>query len=233
MEKKMLKKLYLSSAILTSLLTLSPQKTLANDIDCTILLCMAGGFPPHPVCIDAYKEMIRRITPWPVLPPFGICTIAGFNIDLGVSTGIYKDLDLSSLDLPWLDALAIDFAEIIVVENDDEGRVSTTLTVRRCPVTGKYKEINASGSNCPISTNIVTLGGSEGECISESHKGECNQMGNWKTPMNRINEKWYSNPENGGKPPVLVTNPYGVSRSIRVRYSDQKDQLNWTDWINY
>ena len=41
----------------------------AYPIDCAILLCMAGGFPPEPECIAAKAEVTRRITPWPVEPP--------------------------------------------------------------------------------------------------------------------------------------------------------------------
>lgn len=41
----------------------------AYQIDCAILLCMAGGFPPSAPCVAARAEMIRRITPWPIEPP--------------------------------------------------------------------------------------------------------------------------------------------------------------------
>ena len=54
----------------------SPQQVRAYDIDCAIMLCMAGGFPPSAVCARAYRTMIQRIMPWPSLPPFGVCTFA-------------------------------------------------------------------------------------------------------------------------------------------------------------
>lgn len=60
-----------------------PQKARAYDIDCAIMLCMAGGFPPSAVCARAYRTMIRRITPWPSRPPFGICTYAAVPAALG------------------------------------------------------------------------------------------------------------------------------------------------------
>lgn len=41
----------------------------AYQIDCAILLCIAGGFPPSAPCAAARAEMIRRITPWPIEPP--------------------------------------------------------------------------------------------------------------------------------------------------------------------
>ena len=61
----------------------TPQKAQAYDIDCAIMLCMAGGFPPSAVCARAYRTMIRRITPWPSRPPFGICTFAAVPVELG------------------------------------------------------------------------------------------------------------------------------------------------------
>ena len=39
------------------------------QIDCAILLCLAGGFPTSAACTAARIEMIRRVTPWPVEPP--------------------------------------------------------------------------------------------------------------------------------------------------------------------
>ena len=72
------------SAIFGVLMTFgAPKKAQAYDIDCAIMLCMAGGFPPSAVCARAYRTMIRRITPWPSRPPFGICTFAAVPIELG------------------------------------------------------------------------------------------------------------------------------------------------------
>lgn len=42
------------------------------QIDCAILLCLAGGWPPSVPCARARAEFIRRITPWPVEPPLQI-----------------------------------------------------------------------------------------------------------------------------------------------------------------
>lgn len=46
-----------------------PSSAQAYPIDCAILLCLAGGFPPSLPCAAARIEMIRRITPWPIEPP--------------------------------------------------------------------------------------------------------------------------------------------------------------------
>lgn len=78
-----------------------PQKARAYDIDCAIMLCMAGGFPPSAVCARAYRTMIRRITPWPSLPPFGICTYVAVPLALG-GPGGDEDLDTSIPDYEWL-----------------------------------------------------------------------------------------------------------------------------------
>lgn len=73
----------------------------AYDIDCAIMLCMAGGFPSSAVCAAAYAEMIRRITPWPVRPPFGICTFAAVPVELG-GPGGEGEVDISIPEYTWL-----------------------------------------------------------------------------------------------------------------------------------
>lgn len=50
----------------------APSPAPAYPIDCAILLCLAGGFPPSLPCAAARIEMIRRITPWPIEPPLQI-----------------------------------------------------------------------------------------------------------------------------------------------------------------
>ena len=42
------------------------------QIDCAILLCLAGGWPSSAPCARARTEFIRRITPWPIEPPLQI-----------------------------------------------------------------------------------------------------------------------------------------------------------------
>lgn len=47
----------------------------AYDMDCKVILCIAGGFPSE--CGDAYSYMISRITRFPnPLPPFGFCAMS-------------------------------------------------------------------------------------------------------------------------------------------------------------
>lgn len=44
------------------------------DIDCKVILCLAGGFPTG--CADAYRYMIDRLASFPPRPPFGICSMS-------------------------------------------------------------------------------------------------------------------------------------------------------------
>lgn len=63
-----------STAIaLTGIVMLHKQAVAQSyDIDCKVILCLAGGFPSG--CSDAFDYMIDRITSFPPKPPFGICT---------------------------------------------------------------------------------------------------------------------------------------------------------------
>lgn len=49
-------------------------KAQSFDMDCKVILCIAGGFPAG--CGDAYSYMIDRITQFPPLPPFGYCAMS-------------------------------------------------------------------------------------------------------------------------------------------------------------
>lgn len=60
-----------------ALVALSGQMPLATQasayqVDCAILLCLAGGWPASAPCAHARAVFIRRITPWPVEPPLQI-----------------------------------------------------------------------------------------------------------------------------------------------------------------
>ncbi|MFQ8433581.1 hypothetical protein [Amaricoccus sp. W119] len=46
------------------------------DLDCAVILCMAGGFPAVAECDRAYGYMIDRITDHPPKSPFGVCSMA-------------------------------------------------------------------------------------------------------------------------------------------------------------
>jgi hypothetical protein len=57
------------AAVAATVIAAAPRTAAAYQIDCAILLCLAGGFPPSEPCTRAHAEMIRRITPWPIEPP--------------------------------------------------------------------------------------------------------------------------------------------------------------------
>ena len=42
------------------------------QVDCAILLCLAGGWPTLAPCAHARAVFIQRITPWPIEPPLQI-----------------------------------------------------------------------------------------------------------------------------------------------------------------
>lgn len=59
----------------TAAFTLQADEAHAYDMDCKVILCIAGGFPSG--CSDAYRYMIKRITRFPKpLPPFGFCAMS-------------------------------------------------------------------------------------------------------------------------------------------------------------
>lgn len=62
-----------AAALLTSLTAMTPTKAeAAFNVDCAMLLCLAGGFPESVECGLAYATLIRRITPYPIEPPLQI-----------------------------------------------------------------------------------------------------------------------------------------------------------------
>lgn len=67
----------------------------AYPIDCAILLCLAGGFPPSAECSAAKATMIRRITPWPIEPPLQL-----WNCPMGVSADVAGMLATAGLSIP-------------------------------------------------------------------------------------------------------------------------------------
>lgn len=61
-----------AAAITVSSLIGSSEPAQAYQVDCAILLCLAGGWPPSAPCAHARAVFIRRITPWPIEPPLQI-----------------------------------------------------------------------------------------------------------------------------------------------------------------
>lgn len=70
-----LKCIALLFAISISSIGISTSSAKAFDMDCKVILCLAGGFPSG--CSDAYGYMIDRITNRPnPKPPFGFCAMS-------------------------------------------------------------------------------------------------------------------------------------------------------------
>ena len=71
-----------AAAISVSSLVGSIAPAQAYQVDCAILLCLAGGWPASAPCAHARAVFIQRITPWPIEPPLQIwrCPMgAAFN----------------------------------------------------------------------------------------------------------------------------------------------------------
>lgn len=125
-----MKKLMMTVAIGSVAVFGSTGQALAYDIDCAIILCMAGGFPPGPVCSHAYQTMIQRITPIPVLPPFGVCTFAAAPTSLG-APGQESELNISLPEYAWLHRIQIHWFEGRVFE-DRNGDRRWSWSFRSC-----------------------------------------------------------------------------------------------------
>jgi hypothetical protein len=139
----------------------APQKAQAYDIDCAIMLCMAGGFPPSAVCARAYRTMIRRITPWPSLPPFGVCTFAHVPVELG-GPGGEGDLDTNLPEYEWLNRTHVIWFTGGSRKSHDEER-TWYWTLRSCDRenrTCRYLQ-RVSGSYTPWPATFVSESGQE------------------------------------------------------------------------
>lgn len=69
------KKLSLMATFIIGTTVIQSEKAHAYDMDCKVILCIAGGFPAG--CSDAYSYMIKRITNKPKpKPPFGFCAMS-------------------------------------------------------------------------------------------------------------------------------------------------------------
>lgn len=89
-------------AVLLSAAGVNKADAQSYPIDCAILLCLAGGWPGSPACVQARSEFVRRITPWPVEPPLQIwrCPLRARSEMGGQMDVTPKRHDLSGD--PWL-----------------------------------------------------------------------------------------------------------------------------------
>lgn len=61
-------------AVVSPTATRAQDTTDQGDIDCKVILCLAGGFPNG--CGDALSYMLDRISPPHPKPPFGVCPMS-------------------------------------------------------------------------------------------------------------------------------------------------------------
>ena len=61
-----------AAGLALTMITPEPVSAQGYQVDCAILLCLAGGWPASAPCAHARAVFIRRITPWPVEPPLQI-----------------------------------------------------------------------------------------------------------------------------------------------------------------
>lgn len=158
----------LKPILVAASLTAMGKPAAAYDMDCAIMLCMAGGFPPSAVCSAAYAEMIRRITPWPSRPPFGICTYATAPVASVApaapaapsGAGDVRDLDISTPDYAWLRRTRVLWWSGRSYEPRDEPR-QWAWSVRSCDRENRRCRylVHVEGSYTPWPATITTENG--------------------------------------------------------------------------
>lgn len=113
----------LLGVMLAALLSIvSPQPAKAYQVDCAILLCLAGGWPASAECAHARAVFIRRITPWPIEPPLQIwrCPMGvSMNttqqsrpspaqiISTQIAEGGGADIDISGLEFEFVRSIRV------------------------------------------------------------------------------------------------------------------------------
>lgn len=128
-----------AGGVLLGTLQPAPARAADYDIDCAVILCLAGGFPTG--CATAYSYMIRRITSFPPKPPFGFCAMGS----------------LSDVDFPDNDDPAAHEAMIDVI---DDPSVARTLRSVRAEVARGTRMCSANrddnGHRC---TSMIEMNG--------------------------------------------------------------------------
>ncbi len=116
--------------------------------------------------------MIRRITPWPSLPPFGVCTFAHVPVELGGSGG-EGELDTNLPEYEWLNRTHVIWFTGRSYKKDDDGRVwgwsikSCDRENRTCAYLQKV-----SGADRPWSGTFVSQSGQEIDLPTRQRSGE-------------------------------------------------------------
>lgn len=121
----------------------------AYPIDCAILLCMAGGFPPSAECTAAKAVMIQRITPFPIEPPLQIwnCPMGGPSITSGSS----GSADISGPDFDFVRSIKVWHVQnYIHHDNGEHGcRLQESVAVGSYDAVGDYRWTQSSYDQTP------------------------------------------------------------------------------------
>lgn len=113
-----------AAAITVSSLVGSTVPAQAYQVDCAILLCLAGGWPASAPCAHARAVFIRRITPWPIEPPLQIwrCPMgASFNAP-APSSPMERLYDIAFRDEPRV-SLPHDLLPLVQVQSDERADI--------------------------------------------------------------------------------------------------------------
>ncbi|WP_159811095.1 hypothetical protein [Litoreibacter roseus] len=132
----------LSLTLCTSFFLTGTIPAKAYDMDCAILLCMAGGFPESAVCAAAHTEMIRRVTPWPSKPPFGVCSYSASSET--PSAGAIRRQYTAIPDFAWLERTRVIWWSGWSVEDAQKAR-RWTWRIRSCEADSKDCKLLSSG----------------------------------------------------------------------------------------
>jgi hypothetical protein len=100
------------------------QPAQAYQVDCAILLCLAGGWPTSAPCAHARAVFVRRITPWPIEPPLQIwrCPMGvSFNAPAPLSP-MERLYDITFRDAPSI-SLPTEVLPILPVQADEQAGI--------------------------------------------------------------------------------------------------------------
>ena len=120
----------------------------AAQIDCEVILCLAGSFSPAE-CNPAHSYMMSRLKQIPPKPPFGICKTASSN----GNTTVYNDAQ-ARLTQTRTPPICVSYAP---QSRDDDGgwcnrecwtnQSNVDLTIRNVGPSGTYRSVYTYAEN--------------------------------------------------------------------------------------
>ena len=113
-----------AAAITVSSLVGSVEPAPAYQVDCAILLCLAGGWPASAPCAHARAVFIRRITPWPIEPPLQIwrCPMGASFSAPAVESPMERLYDIAFRDAPQV-SVPQDPLPLVQVQSDERADI--------------------------------------------------------------------------------------------------------------